>query len=808
MTCAHLLTLPKTRHMSHPTSSVEFYAHSANTLGRRHPLPEHLSSVASLAAQFAAQMPWHSEARLAALLHDLGKYGDLFQRRLQGLESGLDHWSAGAFVAATSFGSLAAALAIEGHHIGLQAATATAFGARQRDIKHRHPLALRLSEGDYDLLRQRAESDGLVFAAPSAQVIEKKTPQHPDRAIAPMLDIRMLFSCLTDADFLDTDAHFKGDAQGKRYRAAGPGLQAHLPAAMHALDVHMAGQVRGPQRPEQGSRGIERVSQVREQLWQAACVAANLPPGLFTLTAPTGSGKTLAMLKFALEHARAHGLRRIVLVVPYLSIIEQTAGIYDKVLAELGENFVLQHHSLAGLGEERSHGDAEDTPQASDAERQRRLLAENWDAPIILTTNVQLLESMFSNRPSSSRKLHRLMGSVILFDEAQSLPQNLAVPTLSALSHLAHQYGSSVVFATATQPAFDHLDVQVQRQVSAGWRPREIVPAHAEMFQALRRVEVTWPAPTEQVTWDGLADQLRVHPQALCVVNLKRHAQALSQVLAGEEGLFHLSTNLCTEHRREVLKAVRARLAAQPGERCLLISTQCVEAGVDVDFPVVMRAMAPLDAIAQAAGRCNREGRQGHLGQVRVFQPAHEGDLRGLYPTHAYFQAAMVTQAMLTHRGSIDIHDPAVFRDYYRQLFDLAKPEAQNPALLSALQDHDFPEVARSYRLIDGDAIQVLVPWAPMIDTFNALRDQAQRGIDRRWMKRAQALAVAVYRPPSDHPAWGYLLPARFAPRAGRSGESTEWHVLDDEHRDDPKRCLYDGALGLRLPDSQRIMIA
>ncbi len=794
--------------LSHPSAGDEFHAHSANTVGRRHPLREHLSSVAGLAAAFAANLPWQSEVTLAGLLHDLGKYGDLFQRRLLGLESGLDHWSAGAFVAAASFGSLAAAVAIEGHHIGLQSATAKAFGARQRDIRHRHPLGLRLSEADYALLRQRAEGDGLVFTAPSAQVIDRSAQQHPDRAIAPMLDIRMLFSCLTDADFLDTDAHFQGDARGKRYRSAGPSLQVHLHDALRALDAHMTGQVRRPNQPERRSQRIECVSQAREQLWQAACLAANSPTGLFTLTAPTGSGKTLSMLKFALEHARVHGLRRIVLAVPYLSIIEQTAGIYDKVLAELGENFVLQHHSLAGLGEEQSHGDAEDNPKTSDAERQRRLLAENWDAPIILTTNVQLLESMFSNRPSSSRKLHRLMGSVILFDEAQSLPQNLAVPTLSALSHLAHQYGGSVVFATATQPAFDHLDVQVQRQVSTGWRPREIVPAHAEMFQVLRRVELTWPAPAGQVTWDGLASELRAHEQALCVVNLKRHAQALSQALADEKGLFHLSTNLCTEHRREVLKAVRARLAAQPGERCLLISTQCVEAGVDVDFPVVMRAMAPLDAIAQAAGRCNREGRQGKLGQVTVFQPAHEGDLRRLYPTHAYFQAAMVTQAMLKQRGAIDIHDPAVFRDYYRQLFDLAKPEAQNPALLNAIKDHDFPEVARRYRLIDGDAIQVLVPWAPMIEAFNALRDQSQRGIDRRWMKRAQALAVSVYRPPSDHPAWGYLLPAKFVPRAGRSGESTEWYVLDDEHRDDPQRCLYDSTLGLRLPDSQRIMIA
>lgn len=779
-----------------------YFAHSANPVGRRHTLREHLGSVGAMAADFAQSTPWHSEARLAGLLHDLGKYGDLFQRRLDGLESGLDHWSAGAFVAGARFSTLAAAVAIEGHHIGLQPALPASFSARLRDIKARHPLGLRLSENDFTLLRQRAELDGLNFEAPSRRVVDAGTPLTPDRNVAPMLDIRMLFSCLTDADFLDTEAHFQGDANGKRRREPGPVLQDCLSDAIQALDAHMNSKVR------HASKSSSSVAEVRTDLWHAACQAATGSTGLFTLTAPTGSGKTLAMLKFALDHAQANRLRRVVLAVPYLSIIEQTAREYRSVFAGLGDHFVLEHHSLAGLGEEKTRTDAEESKQASDTERQRRLLAENWDAPIILTTNVQLLESLFSNRPGASRKLHRLMESVILFDEAQSLPQNLTLPTLSALSYLVKSYRSSIVFATATQPAFDHLDSQVQKHVASGWQPTEVVAEHRDMFRKLKRVHVDWPTGDEQITWDELATRLRHEDRALCVVNLKRHAHALTEALAGEAGLSHLSTNLCTAHRREVLDAVHARLDSKAPLRCLLISTQCVEAGVDVDFPAVYRAMAPLEAIAQAAGRCNREGRMSSDGQVTVFQPAHGGNLRALFPTHAYFQAAMQTVSMLADRGALDIHDPALFRDYYRQLFDLAKPESQNPDLVRAIRELDFPEVARQYRLMDDDAIQVVVPWSERMDEYEILRKQAMHGIDRLWMTRAQGLAVGVYRPKPDHPAWGTLVPAHFPPRAGRSGVSNEWFVLEDDNRHDPEHRLYHDTLGLRLPDSQRIMIA
>jgi CRISPR-associated endonuclease/helicase Cas3 len=781
-----------------------YYAHSPDSQGRWHPLAEHLRSVAQCAAAMAGDWPWAEEARLAGLLHDLGKYGDPFQRRLRGAESGLDHWSVGALEALLTHKAFGAALAIEGHHVGLQPASTAEITTRFGQTKQGHSpfgAQLRLSDADRTRLLERAAADGLQFAASG-------TPSVPlnDSAwsapIARMLDVRMLFSCLVDADFLDTEAHFKGTPQGKQRREPGPRLCAD--AAARKLEAFMAESVRGKR------VSSAAVADVRSELWQAVSVAAESPTGLFTLTAPTGSGKTFAMLQFALRHAVRNGLSRIVLAVPYLSIIEQTAREYAKVFAGEPDNYVLEHHSLAGLGDERSLSDAEGSTH-DDTERQRRLLSENWDAPIILTTNVQLLESLFSNRPSACRKLHHLRDAVILFDEAQSLPQGLAVPTLAALSYLSAANNASVVFATATQPAFETLHDEVKKHAINGWRPVEVVPQHAGMFRRLKRVETHWPGVGETVSWPELAQRLGADdaPQSLSIVNLKRHAHELLQAMKGADGLLHLSTNLCAAHRRGVLDEVRTRLNPEAPQPCRLVSTQCVEAGVDLDFPLVYRAMAPLEAVAQAAGRCNRAGRLnalGQLGQIRIFEPALDaGSRRYMFPTQAYYQATEVTLSLLRELGGeLDINDPDAYRRYYRRLYDLSDPANQNKPLVEALKGLHFPEIAKRYRLIEQDAIQIVVPWSQRMDEYEQLRKQSAQGIDSRWITRAQALAVSVYRPKPDHPAWGFLPAAKLR----RGGSSDEWFVLEDRNRQNPKLRLYDDILGLQLPDSQQVMIA
>ena len=760
----------------------EYFAHSANGHGDWHRLAEHLAGVSRLAREFLRGWNGAEEAALAGLLHDLGKYGDRFQARLHGEDQGLDHWSQGAWVALAEHGAIAAALAIQGHHVGLQRANTDALRRMNpQSLTQNHPFGLALSDSDCTRLKQRAEADGLLL-----QTLTQTTLAHQNgmaQAVSAMLDVRLLFSCLVDADFLDTESHFHGDAQGKRPRPEGPKLDAS--AALAALDAHMAA-LRGP------TGAQVAVRQARETLWSAVIRAGQAGPGTFTLTAPTGSGKTLAMLKFALEHAKKHGLKRIVLAVPFLTVIEQTARIYRTIFNAFPGNFVLEHHSLAGLGAEAEQRDAEGAN-----ERQRRLLAENWDAPIVLTTNVQLLESLFSNRPSACRKLHNLMDSVILFDEAQSLPQHLAVPTLAALSHLSAAYRSTVVFATATQPAFDTLNEAVKKHAVQGWQPIEVVPEHPALFATLKRVAVSWPETDEKRTWTQLAAELRGVDQALVVVNLKRHALALLNELAGTESVLHLSTNLCAEHRRAVMDRVRAQLAV--GLPCRLISTQCVEAGVDVDFPIVFRAMAPLESIAQAAGRCNREGKlneQGRLGKVVVFEPGEEDGWRKRFPTHSYYQATQVTQALLRQHGnSLDINDPEIFRAYYHRLYNLNDPASQNVDLTRAIRELDFVEIAKAYRLIVQDAIQVLVPWADRYDEFLALRTEADRqGISANWMRRAQGLAVSVYRTDDGPPAWA--IPAKLR----RGGVSDEWFVLEGD--------FYNETIGLNPPQGEQVFIA
>lgn len=771
---------------------TQYHAHSANGVGRWHPLAEHLATVSRLAACFAATAPWREEAALAGFLHDLGKYGDRFQARLRGKDSGLDHWSQGAWLAVSEYRSIAAALAIQGHHIGLQTLASDALRAMQlARLTQQHPLHLALSDADLPRLKQRLADDGLSPAQPAGTVLGNSAASH----VGSMLDVRMLFSCLTDADFLDTEAHMAGDEGGKHYRASGPELRPaqaleHLLSHLERLRAH--------------SRAAPAVAGVRESLLEHCLGAAALPAGLYTLTAPTGSGKTLAMLAFALAHAARHGLRRVVSVIPFLSIIEQTARIYRDLFQPLfGPEYVLEHHSLAGLGAqpEAEAGDAEGSRgEAASFERRRRLLAENWDAPLIVTTSVQMLESLFSNRPSACRKLHRLAGSVILFDEVQTLPAALAVPTLAALSHLAHAHGTTVLFATATQPAFDHLDGAVRSQGANGWKPAPIVTEPQRLFTPLRRHRIEWRQPDHPIDWDTLARELEDEAQVLYVLNLKRHAEALFARLSGPD-TFHLSTNLCPAHRHAVLETVRARL--REGAPVRLVATQCVEAGVDLDFPVVYRAYGPLEAILQAAGRCNREGRMPEPGAVRVFAPVLEGNERE-FPDHAYAQAAQITRMLLQRHGAqgMAVDDPDFITGYYRELYKLGRPECSRKAedLARAVQEGRFPDVARLYRLIEQDAINVVVPYGACISEFEALRREAgETGLSAAWLRRARPLTVGVYRPKPEDPLWDHLIPVQRQVR-GCFETSEDWFIAASAQH-------YDERLGYRPPRGLHVWI-
>ncbi|UCZ57490.1 CRISPR-associated helicase Cas3' [Desulfurispirillum indicum] len=757
---------------------TSIFAHSANKAGVWHPLREHLESVSSLVEEFTADFPWQKEAILAALLHDQGKAGRRFADRLKGKEKGLDHWSAGAWAALTVWRSVAAALAIQGHHIGLQSADRSYLRAIDPDkLLKQHPLKLRLTD-DPSVTQDRFSQ--IISSIPKVETVI------PQLGFGAMFDTRVLFSALVDADFLDTEAHFQGDESGKCYRARGSELNPEI--ALEHLQDHIDRLTR-----ERAATSDQVVLQARSILWTEMKRSASFPVGIHTLTAPTGSGKTLAMLGFALKHAVEHNLKRIVMVIPYLNILDQTAKTYRDIFEPLfGEGYVLEHHSLAGSGSDTEAEDSE-----NDRERARRLLSENWDAPIVLTTNVQILESLFANRPSRCRKLHRLAKSVILFDEAQTLPPALAVSTLAALAKLSNSYQSSVVFSTATQPAFEHLHGAVTNIYEAGWKPVELVSKHTELFSMLKRVDIEWRR--EPTAWNTLYCELSEHQQVLCIVNLKKHAILLTELFkdSGRE-VFQLSTSMCSLHRQAVLKTVRERLDRK--EPCLLITTQCIEAGVDVDFPAVYRAFGPLDAIAQAAGRCNREGRL-TVGQMVVFTPISETGCaeRYLYPTHEYYQAASMTSLLLNESttDNLDIYDPELFRAYYRRLFDLSRPESGKKAqvIKECIDAGNYAGLADAYRLIDQDTISILVPYNQ--SDFNVLVKEAdEKGINSAWQKRAQVTSVSVFRPKREHSVWGVI----YAAKTVYGGESEEWHILQ-------KPEFYDPVFGFRPPDAPQILI-
>jgi CRISPR-associated endonuclease/helicase Cas3 len=741
-----------------------YYAHSANKVGKKHDLKDHLSSVDAIIREFLTNSHIAGEASLAGLLHDFGKYGDLFQDRLKGEAQKIDHWSLGAWLALFEFKAIAASLAIEGHHIGLQYLNKNHLKTLDpTQLTTNHPLQLRLSEDNLDVLKSRLTSDGI-----EPKIAQALLSNELKSTVSSMLDVRMIFSALVDADFLDTEAHFNGTSEGKQYRQRGPELQEER--ALEILLEHI-------KELQDKTQAAPEVREVRNTLLNNCLKVADSTTGLFTLTAPTGSGKTLAMLAFALKHAIEKKLRRVVIVLPYLSIIEQTASIYRGIFeSHFGRHYVLEHHSLAETGVEKAKSDSEGkSGEQEAAERQRRLLAENWDAPLIVTTSVQMLESLFSNRSSACRKLHRLTRSVILFDEVQTLPTNLAVPSLAALSHLAHNYGSSVVFSTATQPAFEHLHENVMSHCATGWQPHRIVSESQNLFTNMKRVHVSWDNPDKSTNWDELADQLKKHFQVLCIVNIKRHARIVWDKIGVEAS--HLSTNLCPAHRKVVLESVGKRLLDKQPVR--LIATQCVEAGVDVDFPVVYRAYAPLEAIIQAAGRCNREGRQVQLGQTHVFQPLIENN-ENEFPDPSYGQAAQVTKMLFRRHGEdkMCLDNPDFITAYYHELYDISKPEAMDRTqrLLEYVMAGSFPDIAKEYRLIKQDAINVLVPYQPLIEEFDKLCDEGNTiGLTSEWIRRARPLAVSVYRPKHDDTIWDSLITVKIAGRNDK--EQNDWFI-------------------------------
>jgi CRISPR-associated endonuclease/helicase Cas3 len=688
-----------------------YYAHTAKTAqgepdpdkSKWQPLKDHLRKVAKMAATFAEPLGLAAEAELAGLLHDLGKYAARFLARLDDPTiHGINHWARSA-EAAFSFGAPDVAYVVDGHHTGLPAHA----DLRQTLLKLQDPKAA-------EQFTACAESLGELIARYTADGLP--TPQGKPASAADRfsaaLRIRLLFSCLVDADFLDTEAHFTPAKGLARYP-----LSLDFFKASNVLHQFL------DSKPADGP-----VNAMRRKLLTDCLKAARRPRGLFTLTAPTGSGKTLASLAFALRHAVHHNaqtptahrqIRRIIVVIPYTSIIEQTAGIYRSVFEAAGMNpgLVVEHHSASN-------------PQHTD-DRRARLATENWDAPVIITTNVQFFQSLFSNRPGSCRKLHNISNSVVLFDEVQTLPARLTPSLLSAMSLLARDYGVTAVFMTATQPAFSNI-----ASLPYGWSPTEISSDPKDMAEGLRRTEIILPKADEEWSWEQVAARMTQEQQALCVVNSTRDARTLFNLLPKGQSA-HLSARMCPAHRQFVLKDVRTRLKA--GEHIYLASTQVIEAGVDIDFPSAFRAMGPLDSIIQTAGRCNREGKQKNPCPVFVFRP-----VSGTMPRGVYQVAAEKTEVFLRANPNAPLHQPLTYATYFGELYKLVGPDkASADQVYSLSTKFDFPRVASECRLIEEETHQVLVKWQDGVEI--AAQVTALGFIDRELGRHAQRFSINLY---------------------------------------------------------------
>ncbi len=717
------------------------YAHSISNRPKEdwEALAHHLAAVGEKAHSFAAPFGWAEAARVAGLLHDIGKASHEFQDYISkpstGGARGPDHSTAGAREASNAYpGGVGRmiAFAIAGHHAGLADSQS---------------LLRRLNAGEYAI---KDYTSWREHAGPLPQhdllVPERKPRASQHRGFSEAFLTRMLFSCLVDADFLATE-QFYLTAEG---REPARGDFEAIDTLRARMECYM-GKIRRADTPLNILRG-KILDHVRAK--------AKGAPGFFTMTVPTGGGKTLASLSFALEHAQCHSLRRVIYVIPYTSIIEQTADVFRKALDT--ENDVLEHH--ANFDWEVHPRSDEGDDEGRDAVDKLNKASENWDAPIIVTTAVQFYESLFAARTSRCRKLHNIAHSVVVLDEAQILPVGVLAPCLAALDELQRNYGTSVVLCTATQPAWRGTDGALPATLGLEIGPeRELAPEPERLYADLRRVQVEYRATTTDAE---IASRFAEQERMLCIVNSRAHARAIYNEISQLPGALHLSTLMCPIHRRTLLAEVRGKL--QRNEPVRLVATSLIEAGVDVDFPEVWRAEAGLDSIAQAAGRCNREGKLDGLGRVVVFASDEEKCTPRQFKV---FQQAMRETKRRNFPDALGIE---AMRHYFGELYfqngaaalDTTAIENGSTGVLPALSERaksfEFPfrSIASSFRLIEDVMETVIVP----IDdkAQNLLRElRACERPTRDLLRKLQAYTVSIPKRARDE--WlsrGVLKPA------------------------------------------------
>ena len=729
------------------------YAHSlpGRPLSEWEPLEKHLHEVGELAQAFAANFNAAEWGYLLGRCHDLGKYSRAFQEYIQqhndpdasaseGIGKRVDHSTFGARYVAERIGKYPGqllAFCIAGHHVGLPDASSG------EDSGQRGTLRCKLNAGCYEIPEVRCPDLRLPDKKPTLSI-----HRNGDLGFQVSFFTRMIFSCLIDADRLATEQFCDPDQSKQRSVPRPP-----LTELKQALDRYLA--------DKQATAPHSSVNQVRAKVLSYCREASIASPGFFSLNVPTGGGKTLASMAFSLDHALHHNLHRVIVAIPFTSIIEQSADVYRSAFGTSADGTLVEHHT--NLKPERDI-------------RANQLGSENWDAPVVVTTNVQFFESLYAANTTPCRKLHRLSRSVIILDEAQTIPVDLLRPALAALKELVLNYGCSVVLCTATQPALEkRQDFEIGLD-----RVGSIIPNPETLFNSIRRVQVH---RLGRVDRDDLIGCLAEHKSVLCIVNTRKEAAAildsLEPVVRDPESCFHLSTWMCGQHRRETLGTIVGRL--KRGAACRLVSTQVVEAGVDVDFPVVYRAVAGFDSIAQAAGRCNREGLL-DIGQVYVF----EGE--SLPPLGFLRDAAQAGQELANRYP--DPLTPDAIRAYFELLYWSRKHAWDKYEVLSVLSAEgrepflplQFRDAASRFRIIRDDQTPILIPF----DKKSCMmRDQLLRNADLCIpQRRLQPYLVSVHPPLLralqektlivEHPCGVWLLvnSAAYSPKRGLSAEA------------------------------------
>lgn len=697
-------------------------------------LVEHLVGVACRAKTAGKFFQGEQHAELAGLLHDLGKAEAEFQKRIRkaagltkqdGEKQPHAHHGAALLLQedARRGGPVwPVAFAINAHHAGLHDRSNL---QKRANMKDKALVVEKQLVGDSDWNGMPWPIDHFGKNLPDwLDTLPFATPDERTTKIRAVdLYTRFLFSALVDADRLDTEQQAEETkanfAKRHNWRFGQDGLAAdEAPQKLLSL---LAGAIQQRRQAAKSKGASDDVLNVRAKVLEACDLAAGKPRGVFTLTVPTGGGKTLASVRFALKHIAAQNgqqtdphrkLRRIIVVIPFLNIIQQTVGELREVFQHSeSDPVVLEHHSQAQDPETPSGKQAEkgDPDDYSRERTLRQLAAENWDAPIVVTTSVQFFDSLFSRRPADARKLHNIAQSVVIFDEVQTFPPRLMHPILDVLGELTNPqrpYGCSLVLCTATQPALLKSD-----DLPCGFgRVEDIIKQPEQFFRRLKRT--TYPElentnPIPQLKWPELAAEVLKSPssQGLVVVNTRRHARTLFDELRKSEthkdAVFHLSTWMTPAHRVQVLNEVRRRLDAK--EPCFLVSTQCIEAGVDVDFPAVWRALGPYDAIVQAAGRCNRNGRlKPEEAQVHVFRTEDDKLPPGVY------QTATSQTELLRKMAAANPHDPQSFETYFRLLYQLSVPDECE--IQREREQLHFEKVSDLFRFIDTFTAPVIVP--------------------------------------------------------------------------------------------------